>query len=587
MSENANGTERVSLDDRIFAVKEISGMGRLATMRFLRGRFARAMNSLGHIFSYTSTRSYGCFFLSIGLFTLLLNLGEYYFSDVPTEALTSLIFGLAFSLLSVPFIIFDKPICIAFQDLRMTDFLFFEFFAIKRMHRTYSGRKIPPILGFFLGILPALLEFFTAPVVMTVILVTVIFTLVALTSPEFSMIVTLLLIPYISLVPSFEILISLLSALSFVSFMLKVIAGKRVLTLDIYSFILILIMIFGLIGGVINDGNASLFNSFFFIMVLLGYFPIANLIMNRRIADCAINAIVVSSVPVSIISVVEFTVESVRAGDISRSVSATFSSAAALSAFLITAAVFSLGFVISKRQRAKKAGYFVVFVLDLASLILNLNIWIGVAVLLTVAAFWLVRSKHMPIMLAFLLFAVAHLIFFIPTELGDKITAFIGIDRAFGTIVSDMELAFDVFLSNIWNGIGISNDGYTDIFGIGLAEKTNLLLGTALELGIGALILLVVFMILRLVHISRYRIYFLGSNVQPTARISTLAMLSILFFGVGEYIFSDMLILYLFVAVIAISSAALNVAKRETDDRLGYYSDARSSESSAIDISIY
>ncbi len=585
MNEAKKRSESIGFFEKLFSAKEISGMGRLATNRLLRGRFARMIIALGNIFSYTSTRAYGCFFLSTGLFTLFFNLGEYYFADAAADVFVSLMFGLGYIALSLPFLMFDRPICIAFQDFYPTDFLFFEFFAIKRMHRTYSGKTVPSMLGFFIGIFPALLEFFTDPITMTVVLASFIFVMAALTFPEFPMIFTLLLLPYISLLPDFKLVISALALVSFISFILKVITGKRVLRIDIYSALIFAIMLLSLVGGIAHGGEA-LYNSFFLIIVLLGYFPTANLIMNRRIADCAINAIVVSAVPVSIISVIQL-VLTTSGADVGANISASFSALSSLYAVPLVSAVFAFGFVLSKRKSVKKAAYFVVFLLDTVALLLSMSVAVWIAILLAIPSFWLVRSRRISISLGFLLFLLAHLIFLVPAELGDALSEFIGSERAFTFVLADMRNAFDVFSNNPWLGIGIADMTYADAAGATLASKSNLAIGIALELGVFVFLVFMILILLRLKHLSRYRIYLKGSNVQPTSEMSALAMLSLLFLGVREYIFADTLAVYLFFAVFAISSAALNVAKRETDDRLGYYSDARTAESSVIDISIF
>ena len=68
--------------------------------------------------------------------------------------------------------------------------------------------------------------------------------------------------------------------------------------------------------------------------------------------------------------------------------------------------------------------------------------------------------------------------------------------------------------------------------------------------------------------------------------MSGAAIVALLAFGAFDYILSDVTVLYLFITLLALSSAVLRSARRENDDRLGYYGDSSSSDSSALDVSV-
>ena len=57
-------------------------------------------------------------------------------------------------------------------------------------------------------------------------------------------------------------------------------------------------------------------------------------------------------------------------------------------------------------------------------------------------------------------------------------------------------------------------------------------------------------------------------------------------FGMTEYIWADQMIYYLFWCIFGIGSATLRIAKREHDDRVMYYGDLTTVDSSVIDVKV-
>ena len=68
--------------------------------------------------------------------------------------------------------------------------------------------------------------------------------------------------------------------------------------------------------------------------------------------------------------------------------------------------------------------------------------------------------------------------------------------------------------------------------------------------------------------------------------MTALVTVALLIYGAFTNIFENAAVFYLFWAMFGICTSSLKTAKREYDDRLGYYGDLGSAESSAIDVSI-
>ena len=576
---------RVSpLNEKIFSGKEISGIG---AAKILKGKAARALNFLGRSFAYSSTRSYGCFMLSFGLLSLLLHLGEYYFADEP-EVAVPLIIGAILSCLSVPLLVFDRPMCIALQDFPVTDYILFEFFTIKRMHRGVNHTTVSPLLAVFFGFIPAIVGFFVPIQWVVLALVILILTVVAFTTPEFPMILMLLILPYIPFFPSAkeEIIVLSLSVIMLLSFALKVAIGKRVYSFDIYDALIFLMILFIFIGGIAGYGDASFKNSLIKIVLLLGYFPAANLITNRRLADCAINAVIISAVPITALSIAEFFMKiKTDSSYIPKGIYAFFSSPSVLAAFLLVSALLTLSFFIQKKNKLKKAAYLTVFVAELFALGLVMQPAAWLAILLTAVAYFVISSRKIPTDVLVLLFLLPHLLLLIPARALDAVSNFLGTSPSFSEKLDSYKKALSVFSENLGLGVGIGSDSY-EAASDGASAIFNNLLGIATELGVVVLALFLITVVLRMRHISYYRAYVRASNVKIAYESTALVMLALLIFGVDAYIFSDTTVFYLFWVVFGICTSTLKTAKREYDDRISYYSDSRSSESSVIDVQI-
>lgn len=574
------------LNEKIFSSTEISGFGAIGRIKLLRGKLFRFTSFFGRFLSYTSTRSYGCFLLSFGIMSLLLNLGEYYFREQPQVSVFSLAAGAALAVLALPLFIVDKPMCTALQEFLPTDKLLFDFFLIKRMHKDTEHISVPPLVALFLGFIPAVIGFFVPLRAVVCVLGIAIIVAVSFTTPEFQLVLTLVALPYVSLLPHSVTVLCSMSVLTFLSFAVKVLLGKRVFRFDIYDVIICLSMLFILIGGAVGYGDDSFKNSLVAVALLLGYFSASNLLVNRRITDCAVNAVSVSAVPVTVISIADAIIKlhngSLRLGNGESGVSVFFSTPAANAAFLTAAAVCTLTLAIEKHKILTKVIHSFIFLSELAALALIMQpaVWITAAI--AAVAYLTVRSHILPADVLALLIAIPHAALPLLVRLDGLLGAELGISEK----LLGYKAAFGVFTDNVWLGTGIGRDSYIIASGGDGGGIFNTLLGIASELGVFALALFVVMILLRLRNFSYYKVHLKSSPVYVTGNMSLVATVALLSFGAFGNIFSDVSVACLFWIIFGIGSAALKTAKKEYDDRLSYYGDSRSSEFSALDIGI-
>ena len=171
----------------------------------------------------------------------------------------------------------------------------------------------------------------------------------------------------------------------------------------------------------------------------------------------------------------------------------------------------------------------------------------------------------------------------LPNSALDKISEYFEV-AAFSDRISGYKESLEVFFDNSWLGIGMGADAYMNAAISDTGGVFNTPLAIAVEFGGIVFVLLTILLLMRLRHISYYRLYIRNSLVSVSCELTAVAIVTMIALGSFENIFSDLLVHYLFWIVFGISSAALRTARREHADLLGYYGDSSSSESAALDV---
>lgn len=546
------------------------------------------------LFAFTSARFYGLFLLAFGLSTLIINLGKEYLGNYETVALEILVVGVISAIVGIFLVVSDKPLCIFLQDFKVTDYLFFEFFCIRRTSRLDGGRGVPSWVGLVLGTafaaLSAVLPFFA---VVSAIAFAV-YAFVSFVSPEFSLFSTILVLPYLSLLEGHEAILAALVGVSVLSFVRKVALGKRVYHFEQYDALLGIFLLFILISGIFLKGIESFTDSLVMIVLALGYVLSGSIVANRRLADCLINALIFSSVPVSGIAIVQAVIKLIHAPVYSFSgVSATFKSPEVLSVFLLFAFIFSLYFTNARRRKSAKIAYLIIAVYTFISLFLTLFAW-AIAVALFVLVGYILKGRS----LAFGVFAVSlalipQVFLLLPTD------ALLSLSRlpvvsslSLEGFVRHLDCSRRILGENIFTGIGIGETSFIlELENMGLSELGYIngaafLVDTAIEAGVFSLITLIVIFAVRVRHSVVYLPYVKNSQLTVLSKFSALSLSAAVALGAFNCLWADKSMFFLFWCIFGVGSAVLRVSKKEYDDRIAYYSDGRSAESSALDIEI-
>jgi hypothetical protein len=304
--ESSDGEEFVG--QRFFR-REITGAATISARKKKRSKIRKAVNSLVEIICYANIKTYGFLFLTFGLLTIIFYFAKDFLIDlgVPVTAEISLIAGIIAAILSIPMMILDGPICQVLQEYLITDIIFFDFLCIKRMPPIKEEYAPNAVSAVFVGILFGVIGLFVPTIMVVAIIFFFAYAGLSIESPEFSLFSTIMILTYLSMdkPEGYGILVTLV-IINAISFVRKLIYGKRVLNIEQYDILIGLMMTAVLISGLALSGIASSEWSIKYISLSMVYILAGNIITNRRLADCAVNAIIFSSVIPAMASLVTF-----------------------------------------------------------------------------------------------------------------------------------------------------------------------------------------------------------------------------------------------------------------------------------------
>lgn len=561
----------------LFDPVEIKGISLKSAKLFFSGKIARMLRSISRLFSLTSSRVYGFMFLSFGILTLFLHLGEYYFMNDPTVEVSSLVIGAVSTVISLLFLFSDKPISSAVQSVRLFDFIVFDFFSVNRVQQK-DGARINTAVGILLGFLLAIFGFFFPTEYAVVLILGFTVIVISMVSPEFPYILSLFLFPYLSLLPYSSYILVFLIACSVISFVRKVFVGKRIFSFEIYDFLVLLLILSAFITEVILGGSASTESALLTIAFLVGYFPASNMAVNRRLFDCVAGAISASAIPVGIYSIVSYVIALIS-GEAVKS-RAFFDSPEILAAYLSAVAIFAIYLSVKRSHRIKKTYYFSVFLLMLAALLTTEVFKVLIALLLVAVSLSIIRSRRLPIWIILLGAIVPFALFLLSDSALLTVSDIFALSPSIAEIKNNLTAAFDFFIENPIFGMGISNPFAEADF------ANNVLLGLACRFGVLALTVFLLLLVLRVFHFGMFKRYFSDSTVNFYAEISLLASVAMLAIGSLADIFADVEMIYFFVAVFSVGSAALRISKKEKTEMRSYYMELGNSDNAAIDVTL-
>lgn len=564
-----------------FASREVSG----SVAHRSNSRLLHNINELiGKIFdmiAYTSTRTYGLFLGSFGLLTLIIHFAKDYLGLGADISPAVIIISVLFAVIAVPFMSFDKPTATAMQEFRLTDRLFFEFFCMQRMPKKSVELTLHPLVGVILGSLLAILGAFVPVTWIAIGIGVAVYVFLTLTSPEFSIFLIFLVIPYFPMMQQSELILAGLVSVTLISFTRKTYEGKRIYYFEKYDLLILFMLLIVVVSGAVIGGEGSLLSSL--VMLILGfggYVLTGSLVVNRRLADNVIKANIFASLPISVIAIIEFFESKVGGAEDFSGVRGSFGSSDMLAAYLLTVSVFIIYFILARTHFAAKLIYSVYLITTLFAMAVTLRPWVIVAIMSGLIFYFAFKARNISGILFGVIGFLPYLFLFLPDRwlsfIGELAPmTFLGFDEYIGVWIESR----GIFLDNIWLGVGTGD--FMDA-----PYTANFLLQIALEAGVLVLLVFLAIFLTRLQHRTIYAPYIKNSEVSLITDFADISIMVLLVYGLFTPLWSAPTIYYLFWCTFALGSAVLRVSKREFDERVGYFSDGAGHDSSSIDIAI-
>ena len=572
-----------------FPSYQFSGAMTKRMKRMLSMRFFRFERDFSYYLAHIPARSYGALFISFGLLSLVLH----YIGFYGKSSISTLVISIIFTIFSLPFLLTDSSLPVWLQDNPITDFIFFEFFSMRRVSKTEKASRAYSFCWIILGFVLAILGRFV-PIWQVVLSSAIaVFVYLSFSSPEFAFFTSFTIMPYSKYIPHSEIVLSCLVALTFLSFVRKVLYGKRVINVEKYDIVLLLMSSFILVSGVFVKGAESFSNSVHMLVMGLGYILAGNVITNRRLADRTLNSLIFSCTLPAAISIVQLIVKIVKAGGeflTSEDLDSIFVRADGLSVYMLVSAV--LAFSMAKHNSgAARVIYSICQVMAMIGLLISGEIFAVIALLIAVMAYRVLKSNKVVALRLMLLLVLPLIFLLLPNSYLDAMLSLSSSPiNSFSELVSLWSASFDAFLGSPLVGIGMGADSFVSemaSYGIfGYPDSANLFIELGLEAGVFALLAFVAILIIRIRHRKSYFLYIRGSQLGSISLICGACLFGMLSFGMLNYIWSDMSVYYLFWTLFGIGSATMRVAKREYDDLVFYYEDITAVDSSVIDVEI-
>ena len=574
--EQREGERKLGLFDSI----EIKGLSSKSARAFSSGKMARAARRVASLFAFTAARVYGFIFLSFGMLTLFLHLGEYYIMQDPVVRTSSLVIGAVFVLLSAFLLVSDKPICIFFRSSRLLDFIVFDFFLINRMQYGKEKKGFGVSIGMLIGFLLAVVGFFFPTEYAVLFMIAFVFVSLSFISPEFPYLFSLLIFPYLHLIPYSSYILAVCVGACILSYVRKVLVGKRIYSFEIYDALLILIIASIFISiSVTMGGSIPLERAIILTVLMLGYVPASNMPVNRRLFDCVAGAMTASAVPVGVYSIVKYLLDYTSFTERTPS-SAFFDSPDMLAVYLCAVSVFALYLSIKRVHKRKKMYYFSVFLISVAAIVTTECFAAVLAVGLSILVYALLKSRRISKVFILIPLLLPLIAFFLGGGISDMLAQVFSMSPSIAERADMLTDSVTLFFDNLLFGVGSA--GGTEIYG----AAPNIYVALACRVGIFALALFFITLVLRLLHLGFYRKRYSDSLVSFYVESSAIAAFAILVIGSYTDIFLSPEILYFFITVFATGSAALRVSKKEMVERLSYYKDLGTSDYAAIDVTL-
>lgn len=527
--------------------------------------------------------SFGIFFFSYGFYLIWIELIKEYVLPNDTMTWSGMMIGGAYIVLGTVFLFSGKNVAYVVYHSKILYAILFDFFGIRTVEVAEAAQadvkkawNLPFVFGMLFGLTSIVID------PMTILIGIFVFALVAVVmgSPESGIILICVLLPFVG-----TLYLAALICLTIVSYIFKLICGRRVFRLQPLDFTVIAFLLFVVFGGIFTMDDSSFSKMAVFVCFMSAYFVIKNIISSPYWVKRCLYALVLSSALISAYGIYQnyFGMISTQWQDISvfseirGRVVSSFGNPNVLGEFLILIFPITLGLMVSAKKANESFFLFVSALLSCWCLVFTWSrgAWIGC--IIATALFLCVSSKYfftagilsLPVIGVFALLRSDFMIIQRLTNFADSSTSYrLNIWRGVLRMLKDVGLF----------GIGIGESAFGRVYpiyaptGVEAAPHShNLYLQITVEMGVVALIFFLIFVFM----FAQFSFSFCKnalnrSNKQICIGIFS-GILALLIQGMTDYVWYNYRIFLLFWIIVGLGVAHVYAAKNTEEESMGLY----------------
>lgn len=532
----------------------------------------------------TPLKTYGNYFLSFGLYTVLAYFTKGLVSLFGEQDHTMLFVGLVIIVASLPLLASKNSLARAVGTGRMTRALFENVFGFRdemfdvRPKRT----KLRANLSIILGMLSGVSTLWISPIYILMFMAMLVAVALIAAAPEIGVIAALFLIPFYSFGEYPSLLLAITVLVTAFGYILKLVRGKRIISFDLLDVFVVIFMALLFFSGAISVGGVDSFAEALLCCVLMAvYFLVVNMMRTEAWIRRCVVSLVASATVVSLVGIFEYIFGNATVAwldlsyfsDIKGRVVSLFDNSNVLAFYLAIIFPFALDLVSRGRNKREKflAGISALAIFTCVIFTWSRGAW--VAAIASGLLYLLIKTRKTLKAIFACCLALPLTPMIVPNSV---MTRFLSIGD-----MSDSSTFYRVYTwrgslralaDNLWGGIGYGNSAFSQVYpmyayaGIEAAEHSHSLYIQIL-LGMG-IVGLVVFAALVLLFAQKSFEYLGDAQSKEsfeTVAAALSAVAAALIMGLFDYVWYNNRIFFLFWAVLGIAAATVRVGKSKAE----------------------
>lgn len=530
-------------------------------------------------------KAYGSFFTAFGIYTMIVYFIKRFLPVTGVADTEYLYVGICICLATLPLCFTRQTLAKAVKHSKIMGELFITAFGFRddAFENHTNGKSKKNSLAVLWGLFAGILTFFIHP--LTIIISIAIFAVLALivVSPEIGILISIFSLPFLSFMPNATVVLTAMVIITTVSYIIKLIRGKRIFRLELVDFAVLLFMIIAFISGTITVGGMpSYYSALVSCVLLFGYFLIVNLIRTEAWINRCIYAIVVPGVTVAIIGVIQYLlgyakndwIDKTYFADISGRATALFENPNYLAAYLAIVFPFALYLTFNVKGKREFALCAVsdVFIILCAIFTWSRGAWLAMIICAVMLCMMYNRKTYRFIWI--IIASIPFLPFILPNNVINRFMS-IG-DMADSSTMyrvytwkGSLKMAKDYFLG----GIGYGTEAFAEVYPIyayaGIEAAThshNLYLQILIGMGLGGILS---FALILFLYAQKTFSFFCETSDRRSFMISAAALISVfamLIMGMFDYVWYNYRIFFMFWITMAIGIACIKIATSKRSD---------------------